>query len=294
MTGPAATSPPAGTPRLVVISGLSGSGKTIALRALEDVGFFCIDNLPAELLPRFAEHIANYPRAAVGVDARTGGGALQTFGQWLQQLRRQPCQVQVIYLTAATNRLVQRFSETRRRHPLADSHSLIQAIAEEERLLEPLRREADWIIDTSDTNLHELRHRLWKLMDDDAPGPLVLKSFAFRHGLPGDLDLLFDARCLPNPHWQEDLRPLTGLDPAIQTYLDKQDKAQQLLHDIDYLLARWLPEYQAQQRGQVTAGIGCTGGRHRSVYLVERLADRLRERQAAVIVHHRELISQRQ
>lgn len=283
-------SPLPSNPRVVVISGLSGSGKTIALRALEDIGFFCIDNLPAELLPSLAEHIDKYPKIAIGLDSRTGGAALDAFGQWLAQIRQRLCQVQVLFLTATSDRLVRRFSETRRRHPLVQGKSLIQAIAEEERLLEPVRQVADWIIDTSDSNLHDLRQRLWALMEQDTAGPLVLKSFAYRHGLPADLDLLFDARCLPNPHWQEALRPLTGRDQAIQDFLDHQDKAQAMLRDLSQFLHCWLPEYQAQQRGQVTVGIGCTGGRHRSVYLVEQLARILRLKHDPVIVHHRELL----
>lgn len=277
------------TPPLVIISGLSGSGKSIALKALEDVGFYCIDNLPVALLPHFAAQLDHYPRAAVGLDVRSGGKRLEDLRQWLQPLRLQAPSLQLIFLTAHTNRLVQRFSETRRRHPLADQLSLSEAIAEEQRLLKPLHAQADWIIDTSDCNIHELRHRLWKILDRDAAGPLVLKSFAFRNGLPGDLDLLFDARCLPNPHWQADLRPFTGLNQEIQNYLDAQDLARELVDDIDGLLQRWAPRFQHQQRGQVTVGVGCTGGRHRSVYIVERLADRLRDRRSAVIVHHREL-----
>ncbi|GAB4188204.1 MAG: RNase adapter RapZ [Wenzhouxiangellaceae bacterium] len=275
--------------RLVVVSGLSGSGKSIALRALEDIDYFCIDNLPAGLLPQFASQASHYSRAAVGLDVRAGGDALQAFDDWLRTLREAGWRVQVIYLTASTSRLMQRFSETRRRHPLTTHYSLSQAIATEEQLLQPLRDAADWLIDTSDTNVHELRHRLWKLIDDDAPGPLVIKSFAYRNGVPGDADLLFDARCLPNPHWQPQLRPLSGLDAAIQEYLDDQPEAQALLQDIDAWLQRWLPRYQQQQRGQLTVAIGCTGGRHRSVYLVERLADRQRDQHTAVIVHHRDV-----
>lgn len=277
------------TPLLVIVSGLSGSGKTIALRALEDVGFYCTDNLPVNLLTAFAESMTHYPKVAVGLDVRTGNGSLEDFPAHLETLRQHFAQVKVIYLTATSERLIQRFSETRRRHPLAGEQSLIQAIAQEERLLQPLHVEADCVVTTDHTNLHELRNCLWNLVDNDAPLPIVLKSFAFRHGVPADLDLMFDARCLPNPHWHNHLRPLTGRDEAIQEFLDGQAKAQDLLNDIAHMLSRWLPEYQSTHRGQVAVGVGCTGGRHRSVYLIERLAQRLSPQHPDLIVHHRDL-----
>lgn len=276
-------------PELVIVSGLSGSGKTIALRALEDADFYCTDNLPVALLPSFTQHLGEDRRAAVGLDIRSGGIAQKNIDTLLQQLRALGHPVKVVFLTASIDRLVQRFSETKRRHPLADHHSLIQAIAAEEQLLAPLRECADWVIDTSDTNLHQLRQRLWNLLEGTNHNTLVLKSFAFRHGLPADLDLIFDARCLPNPHWQEELRPLTGRDEAIQSYLDQEQKAQALLADIQQFLTQWVPEYQHQHRSQFTVGIGCTGGRHRSVYIVEKLANCLTTLDSQIIVHHREL-----
>mgnify|MGYP005820302351 CR=1 FL=1 len=279
--------------RVIVISGLSGGGKSVALNALEDQGFYCVDNLPAALLPALAEQIDASPerfgRLAVGLDARAG---IDAIGDLPDVLQAMPFPVELVFVEADDEVLLRRYSETRRRHPLAEQRTLAQAIERERQLLEPLRDHAVPVIDTSTMNLHQLRRRIWDLVEAGRRSEvshLVLESFAFKQGVPRDVDLVFDARCLPNPHWQPGLRSATGLERPVRDYLQSEPVVGEFLDDIDRFVRRWLPAWAEQQRSHLTVAIGCTGGRHRSVYLVDELATRWRESGLAVTTHHREL-----
>jgi len=280
---------------LVLVTGLSGGGKSTALRALEDLGCYCVDNLPAALLPEFAKQIKNnparYSRVALGVDARSPGCDLEEIPSWLEELSQAGLNCQLLFLTADANAIIKRFSETRRRHPLtSDEHALPQAIEREQRLLDGLRKKADWVIDTSDINIHQLRRQVWKCTgSENETMTVVLESFAFKRGVPQDVDFIFDARILPNPHWVEKLRELNGLDQPVRDWLEQDNSVGGMLADILRFLTTWLPEFQRSQRSYVTVGIGCTGGRHRSVYLVDRLASDLGNTFGHVLIHHREL-----
>lgn len=280
---------------VVIVSGLSGAGKSTALKALEDMGYQCVDNLPIPLLDDFAEHIRTEPKlyrkVALGLDARAPDLRLAEIPERRRQLREAGLHCQLLFLTASDTTLVKRFSETRRRHPLARDAGALQASIEREReMLEPLRSSADWTIDTSDINIHQLTHQTWKCVGPDSAGlTLVLQSFGFSRGVPTDIDYLFDVRSLPNPHWNENLRPLTGRDREVVGWLEQERTVTELGNDIRDFLARWLPEMERAHRAFVTVGIGCTGGRHRSVYLVERIAGELREAYPELMVHHRDL-----
>jgi len=280
--------------KLVLVSGLSGGGKTTALHALEDLGFYCVDNLPAALLPEFARHLGNdpsmYSRVALGIDARARGPELERIPAWLDEISQGGLPNQLLFLTADSKAIIMRFSETRRRHPLTqDQLALPEAIDREKRLLQPLQERADWVIDTSDINIHQLRRQVWKSIGvENQAMTVVLESFAFKRGVPQDVDFLFDARHLPNPYWVEDLRHLSGLDTAVKDWLEQDVSVSEFFEDILRFLLRWLPEVSNSQRSYVTIGIGCTGGKHRSVYLVNRLAERLRMQFSPVVVHHRE------
>lgn len=286
-----------GAQNLILVSGLSGSGKSIALGALEDLGYYCADNLPAALLAEFGRHVrsdpALYHRVALGVDARSRGPELTAIPEWMDALAGEGVQCELLFLTAEPNILLQRFSETRRRHPLTtDEDALPAAIEKEHTLLEPLRKRADWVMDTSHTNIHQLRQQVWKWAGHRGDAmTLVLESFAFRRGVPQDVDFVFDARCLPNPHWVDELRPMTGRDEAVQAWLEEDPATADMFDDIRGYLSTWLPRFQDAQRSYVTVGIGCTGGRHRSVYLVDRLQRALSEQFSQVLVHHRDLPS---
>lgn len=281
---------------LVVVTGLSGSGKSVALRALEDLGFYCIDNLPSALMPAFAGQVTGpqanlYPRVAVGIDARNRPENLSLFSDVLAGLRNSDIDCEVFFLQADDDALLARFSETRRRHPLTrEGHSLPDAITWERQLLEPLAAQADLFIDTTDTTVHELRHRIFTQLGSRGDSmSLLLESFAYKRGVPPDIDIAFDARCIPNPYWDTDLRPFDGRDEKVRAFLETQSEAQELYRDIESFLERWLPRFEAEKRSYITVGIGCTGGKHRSVYLVERLAAHFRSRRGSVLVHHREL-----
>jgi len=286
----------AGEPqRLVLVSGLSGGGKTTALHALEDLGYYCVDNLPAALLPEFARHLMSdpvlYSRVSLGIDARGRGTQLESIPVWLDQLAASGLPNQLLFLTADIKSIIKRFSETRRRHPLTlNQHALPEAIECEQKLLNSLRMRADWVIDTSDINIHQLRRQVWKCVgSEDQSMTVVLESFAFKRGVPQDVDFLFDARHLPNPYWVDELRNLTGLDPPVRQWLERDPSVGNFLADILGLLQRWLPESCKGQRSYVTIGIGCTGGRHRSVYLADRLAASLRQQFDPVVLHHCEI-----
>ena len=283
------------TRQLVLVTGLSGGGKSTALRALEDLGFNCVDNLPAALLREFATTVSHgpaaYSRVALGIDARSPEPDLGDIPLWLDSLCGSRIECQMLFLEADSKSIIKRFSETRRRHPLTgDEHALPQAIGKERVLLQGLRERADWVIDTSDTNIHQLRRQVWKCIGADDEGmTIVLESFAFKRGVPQDVDFIFDARILPNPHWVDSLREHSGLDEPVRQWLEKDASVERMIADVLRFLKSWLPEFRASQRSYVTVGIGCTGGRHRSVYLVDRLAAGLGEDFGDVLIHHREL-----
>lgn len=277
-------------PQLVLISGLSGSGKSIALAALEDSGYYCVDNLPAKLLPEIAAYLrdAGYERIAVSVDAR-GGEPLQELPQRLAELREQGMDVRVLFLEANTETLVKRFSETRRRHPLSKNRLTVEeAIALERHLLDPLSQIAQRV-DSSELGANTLRSWVKDFIDyDHARIVLLFESFGFKNGIPLDADLVFDVRCLPNPHYDPQLRPQTGRDPDVIAFLEQQEGVRRMLDDIRRFVETWLPCFIRDNRSYLTVAVGCTGGRHRSVYMVETLADHFRDSQQ-VMVRHRNL-----
>lgn len=260
-----------------LITGISGSGKSVALRAFEDAGYDCVDNLPVTLLENLIQTLQSEhcERVAVAIDARRGQTIAQ-LPQILENLRRDH-QVRVIFLNADTNTLIQRFSETRRRHPLsgkrdaAQETTLIEAIDKERNLLEPLRAQAH-SIDTSNLPAHALRSWMQDLLKDKPVGlTVVFESFGFKKGLPSEADLVFDVRCLPNPHYDKALRPLSGKDQPVREFLEKIPEVVSMENDIIQFVEKWLPHYIADGRSYLTVAIGCTGGQHRSVYLVTRL-----------------------
>ncbi|HEY8011759.1 MAG TPA: RNase adapter RapZ [Rudaea sp.] len=284
------------TSHLAVVSGMSGSGKTIALRALEDLDYYCVDNLPAALLPAFvaAATVGQpgvHPRLAVGIDVRNRYEDLQRVPAILAELARQGIEHELIFLDTRDDVLFKRYSDTRRRHPLsADGLSLNDAIALERKRLQPVMSIADRVIDTSELNVHQLR-RLIATELGMAGGPLSLmfESFAYKRGVPADADFVFDARCLPNPHWDARLRPLSGRDAGVREWLETKPEVAQYLKQVGDFLDVWLPRFEADNRSYVTICIGCTGGRHRSVYLAERLAEHFRATREQVMTFHREL-----
>lgn len=284
--------------KLIIISGLSGSGKSVALHTLEDEEYYCVDNLPPTLLPDFVRELERsapelHKLTAVGVDARSTPQDLQQFPDHMQQLRDHCVEVELIFLEAETSVLIKRFSETRRRHPLShDSLPLMEAIEKERQLLSVVKERADLVIDTTTLNVHDLR----KLMIQRVHSPrspetlsLLFQSFGFKHGVPGDSDFVFDARCIPNPHWVPELRPLTGRDPAVQQFLHDEPMAGEMLQSIGDFLDRWLPHFEAEKRRYITVSVGCNGGQHRSVYLCEQLAALFADKHGGVTLRHREL-----
>ena len=280
--------------RLIVVSGMSGSGKTIALRTLEDLDYYCVDNMPSALLPAFVAEVAQsglHQRLAVGIDVRNRAEDLNKLPQVLAGLAGAGIEHTLIFLDARDEVLFKRYSDTRRRHPLTgEGVSLSDAIARERKLLKPLASIADRVIDTAELNVHQLR-RLIATELGMAGGPLSLlfESFAYKRGVPADADFVFDARCLPNPHWDARLRPLSGKDAPVREWLAAKPEVSQYLEDIQRFLDTWLPRFEADNRSYVTICVGCTGGRHRSVYLCERLAEHFRENRGQALTFHREL-----
>ncbi len=287
------------TGEVVLVTGISGSGKSVALHALEDAGFFCVDNLPPELLRDFIrlEHARFTNRVAVAVDVRTAS-SLPHLLPLIAELKSENVSVRSVFLDAATDALVRRFSETRRPHPLtstggagdSSSRALIDAIELERSLLADLR-EVSTVIDTSQLRPAQLRSWMRGLVGANASSlTLVFESFAFKHGVPLDADFVFDLRVLPNPFYIRELRPLSGRDDAVAEYLQAQPEVAEMLAQIETFLRRWLPSFEADQRSYLTVAIGCTGGQHRSVYGAESLAKRFADRNAT-LVRHRELDS---
>ena len=278
--------------RIVIISGLSGSGKTIALNILEDASYYCVDNLPSQMLQALVEHLGQrgYDKVSVAIDIR-GGDSIAMLPQQLCELRALGFELEFLFLDAKTDTLIKRYSETRRRHPLGDDaqHTLTESIAEERRRLEPLA-ELGHHIDTSDLKPNALRDWIRQFIAPESRGglTLVFESFGFKHGAPLDAELVFDVRCLPNPYYEMSLRALTGRDAAVIAYLEAEPEVERMYESIACFVGDWLPSYVKDNRNYLTVGIGCTGGQHRSVYLAERLAQRFRH-QARVLVRHREL-----
>ena len=281
---------------LLIVSGLSGSGKSIALQALEDLGFYCIDNLPAGLLPHFGEQLRAakhdaLKQTAVGIDARNRA-FLDALPKSLKRLEALGVSYRIIFLEADEAVLLKRFKETRRKHPLTDKDTpLLEGIRLERKLLEPLSFNPALRVDTTHTTPHELRTRVQDFAqgEDSSGMTLLFESFGYKNGTPTDADFVFDVRCLPNPHWQPELRPFTGRDPEIGSFLEQHAPVHQMYDDLRALLERWLPGFQAERRSYMTIAIGCTGGQHRSVYLVERLAAHFTKLGFKTQIRHREL-----
>lgn len=284
--------------RLIIVTGLSGSGKSVALHTLEDEGFFCIDNLPSNLLPDLIDKLLAmgsklYERLAIGIDTRSERASANSLLELLQELRaRSDTELEVLFLDTNRTTLVTRFSETRRKHPLSTQDlPLINAIDDEARLLDPVKSKADLVVDTSALNLHELRDTIRTYLLGKTRGgmALVFQSFGFKHGTPASTDFMFDVRCLPNPHWEPDLRRFTGLEKPIIEFLGKQKDVNEMYDDIRNFVARWLKLFESENRAYLTVSIGCTGGRHRSVYIAEKLSEHFSADRANVSKRHREL-----
>ncbi len=277
--------------RLILISGLSGSGKSIALNVLEDAGYYCVDNLPAALLPQLIKHLRGEDIAsvAVAVDMR-GGTGIAALPQQLRELEASAVELRFLFLDARDSVLIQRYSETRRRHPLGgEGTTLAEAIAREREALETIAA-LGHRVDTSDLRPSALRGFIkdFAALEAQAGITLLFESFGYKHGLPLDADLVFDVRCLPNPHYDPALRQLTGLDPEVAAFLESQAETAQMAEDVRRFIADWLPAYIRDSRAYLTVAIGCTGGQHRSVYFSEWLAARFRS-QFQVLVRHRAL-----
>ena len=281
--------------RLVVITGLSGSGKSSALRALEDLGFFCVDNLPAELLPKFLELSVlaggEIHRVALGMDLRERH-FLQRYRAAFEEVERLGLRPEVLYLEASDDILVRRFSETRRRHPLGEERSISQGIREERRLFEELKGAADRVIDTSEMTIHDLKKAVWKYFKqgpDDQTLQVNLLSFGYRYGIPHEADLLLDVRFLPNPYFVPTLKNHVGTEAPVQEFVLGTEEAREFLRRLVEFLEFLLPQFEREGKTSLTIAIGCTGGKHRSVTLIEEIARRLDGGRRAVQVYHRDV-----
>ena len=283
--------------RLIIISGLSGSGKSVALNLLEDLDFYCIDNVPAVLLDTLiSESVTTkdpiYENLAVGVDARNRTRDLESLPNLIMDLRDRGIQCEVIFLHADDNILLKRYAETRRKHPLSDAGlSLHEAIARERELLGPIIDCAELVIDTTRTSVYELRDVIRDRVGARRKRSLsiLIESFGYKHGIPSDTDFAFDLRCLPNPYWETNLRHLTGKDSAVIEYLEQQESVQKMYQDIVEFLKKWIPEYIDFNRSYLTVALGCTGGQHRSVYMAEKIATAISEQFDHVLTRHNEL-----
>lgn len=283
--------------RLIIVTGMSGAGKTVVLHALEDYDYYCIDNLPAGLLTEFVEHVrartqAGYRNIAIGIDARSPREDLDRFPQVLQALKDISLKPEVVFVSASDEALIRRFSETRRRHPLsAHGLSLAQAIHTERELMAPLADQADLMIDSSQYYVYQLRDSVRERVAKKPAGGLSVQfiSFGFKHGVPADADFVFDVRYLPNPHWKPQLRDLSGLDKSVVAFLESVPMVEDTITELAELLERWIPRFVRDNRSYLTIAIGCTGGHHRSVYIAERLSTRIRDQGCQVITTHRNL-----
>jgi RNase adapter protein RapZ len=283
--------------RLVIISGVSGSGKSVALHFLEDLGFYCIDNIPVGLLRSFVDEIVTrndpaFANVGIGLDARSRPSDIAAVPALVQQLRSDGISCEVIFLQTDNKVLLSRFSETRRKHPLTDADTgLEEAIAKERALLAPIINTAELVIDTTGMTVYELREQIRERVAPRTPGSvsILVESFGYKNGLPPNADFVFDVRCLPNPYWELSLRPLTGKDEPVKAFLDAAPAVQEMTDDIVAFLEKWIPRYQDSQRSYLTVAIGCTGGMHRSVYVAEAVAKRVGALVHTIRTHHNEL-----
>ncbi len=283
--------------KLVIVSGLSGSGKSVALRTLEDAGYYCIDNLPLGMLPEVIDSMLQttlrpYDPVAIAIDARSGVESSDRFSEIIAHLREQMLELRVLFLTADTKRLLKRFSETRRKHPLSRKGlPLADAIQQEKKLLEDILANADVAIDSSELNVHELRQAINDrlLIHSGSEMGILIQSFGYKNGVPADTDFVFDVRCLPNPHWETSLRPLSGRDKAVVKFLESYPDVEAMFKSISSFLNKWTPRFEKENRSYMTISIGCTGGQHRSVYLAERIAEVLNQKREQVSIRHRDL-----
>jgi len=283
--------------KLIIISGLSGSGKSIALNTLEDLDYYCIDNMPIGMLSALVKQLLSswgrdHKHIAVGIDARNSHSDLKHFPDLLKDLALSKLSVEIIFLEADDSTLLKRYSETRRKHPLTDGDmSLADAIKMEKELLYPIAAQANLIIDTTHTNIYQLRElvRSRVMSEPTEPMSLLFQSFGFKHGIPSDADFIFDLRCLPNPHWESKLRALTGKDDAVIQYLQAQPWVNEMEQQILAFLETWIPRFEQENRNYMTVSIGCTGGQHRSVYMTECLSTYFKKNRNNVLTRHREL-----
>jgi UPF0042 nucleotide-binding protein len=283
--------------RLIIVSGLSGSGKSVALNVLEDLGYYCIDNMPAALLKSLLDEVTQSgekraTRVAVGVDARNRLHDIEALPELIAELKRANVQTDLLFLQADDDILLKRYSETRRRHPLAEQGTELRAaILSERELLGQVINAADLIIDTSRTSIYDLAEEIRERVDRRQVNMLsvLIESFGYKHGIPSDADFVFDLRCLPNPYWNADLRSLNGRDTRVGEFLDAEPDFTQMYEDILAFLMRWIPKYLSFDRAYLTVALGCTGGQHRSVYMVEKLVAALKETHDPVHKLHNEL-----
>jgi UPF0042 nucleotide-binding protein len=286
--------------RLVVVSGFSGSGKSVALHALEDLGYYCVDNIPAGLLNSLIEHILDrrdsvFENVGVGLDARNRPDDIDRVPGLIGNLKESGINCELLFLQARDGVLMSRFSETRRKHPLSiQGAGLREAISHERSLLGSIINAADLLIDTSETSAHELRERIRDRIGERPPPALsiLIESFGYKHGLPADADFVFDVRCLPNPYWVAGLRDQCGKDPEVREFLAGEPEVQKMIDDIAVFLTTWIARYQDFKRTYLTVAIGCTGGQHRSVYIVDRIAEALAEKYGRIRTLHNELPGQ--
>jgi UPF0042 nucleotide-binding protein len=283
--------------RLIIVSGLSGSGKSVALHVLEDLGYYCIDNLPAALIKAAIDEVESSSDKAVnlmavGIDARNRREGLESLPSLIAELQQQDIRTELLYLQSSDDILLKRYSESRRRHPLAEHGTALRAAIEAERdLLSPVVNAADLIVDTTRTSIYELGDTIRERIDRRKTQTLsvLIESFGFKHGMPADADFVFDLRSLPNPYWTLELRGLTGRDKEVSDFLDAQAPFLRMYGDILGFLQQWIPHYKSVNRSYLTVAIGCTGGQHRSVYMTEKLAAALRESHSPVLTRHNEL-----
>lgn len=283
--------------RLIIVSGLSGSGKSVALNMLEDLGYYCIDNLPVKLVDNVVANAKqssdqSNQKIAVGIDARNRAEDLAGLPELIGDLKKSNLDCETLFIDADDGVLLNRYSETRRRHPLSDDATgLREAISLERKILAPVRNAADLVLDTSRTSVHQLREIVRQRVDQRDAGrmSLLFQSFGYKHGIPGDSDYVFDVRCLPNPYWEPTLRDLTGLDQEVIEFLESQESVGRMLGEIGNLLQTWLPEFVRENRNYLTVAIGCTGGQHRSVYICENLASRFSNEYQSVLTRHNEI-----
>ena len=283
--------------RIIIISGLSGSGKSVALNTLEDDNFFCVDNLPVALLPTFIDQCLQdkeqyYEKIAIGIDSRSGSNNIENLLDIVQKLKNENKLVEILFVTAEINTLLKRFSETRRKHPLTTNDiPLIKAIHLERELLSEIADHADLTIDTTKTNVRQLRSLVNNVViANDTPGlTLLLQSFGFKHGIPNDSDFMFDVRCLPNPYWQPNLRSLSGNDTAVIEYLSSHREVDRMVTSISEFIEKWIPLFEEENRSYLTISIGCTGGHHRSVYCINQIAKYFdKNSKFEITIRHRE------